>query len=58
MADKSNATERKRPSLIWEWTKSLVIAIGIALLIRWPLIEPFKIPSGSMEPTLQIGRID
>lgn len=55
MADSSSGTTRKRPNLAWEWTKSLLIAVGIALLIRWPLIEPFKIPSGSMEPTLQVG---
>lgn len=39
----------------WEWTKSIAVAIGIALLIRWPVAEPFKIPSSSMYPTLQIN---
>ncbi len=39
----------------WEWTKSIAIAIGIAMMIRWPVAEPFKIPSGSMIPTLQIN---
>lgn len=39
----------------FEWTKSIVFAIGIALLIRWPVAEPFKIPSSSMYPTLQIN---
>jgi signal peptidase I len=36
----------------WEWVKSISIAIFIALCFRWPVAEPFKIPSGSMEPTL------
>jgi signal peptidase I len=36
-----------------EWVRSILIAVFIALMIRWPLIEPFRIPSGSMEPTLQ-----
>jgi len=40
---------------VWEWTKSLAIAIGIAMLIRWPVAEPFKIPSGSMRPTFLEG---
>lgn len=45
-----------------EWIKSLGFAIGVALLIRWPIAEPFRIPSGSMEQTLhgdeRLGRGD
>jgi signal peptidase I len=35
-----------------EWNKSLIFALTLALLIRWPIAEPYRIPSGSMETTL------
>lgn len=37
-----------------EGTGSFFIAIGVALTIRWALIEAYVIPSGSMLPTLLI----
>jgi signal peptidase I len=39
----------------WEWTKSLAIALILAFGIRTAVVEAFYIPSGSMEPTLQVG---
>ncbi len=43
----------KRKSIIKDF-KNLFIWIAIALIIRWQVIEPRWIPSGSMLPTLQI----
>ncbi len=37
-----------------EYTESILIAVGVALLLRAFVVEAFKIPSGSMLPTLQI----
>ncbi len=40
---------------IREWSESLIIALIVALSIRMFVVEAFKIPSGSMKPTLEIG---
>ena len=45
--------EEKRNSIIKD-LKNLLFWIVIALIIRWQIIEPRWIPSGSMLPTLQI----
>ncbi|NLC77370.1 MAG: signal peptidase I [Clostridia bacterium] len=45
----------KKKSAIWEWIETIGIALILALVIRTFLIQPFYIPSGSMEPTLGIG---
>jgi signal peptidase I len=39
----------------FETGSGLVKALAIALLVRTVFLEPFKIPSGSMLPTLEIG---
>ena len=44
----------KKNSSILKDFKNLFIWIIIALIIRWQVIEPRWIPSGSMLPTLQI----
>lgn len=46
---------RNKKSIIKEYVKAIIIAIIIALFIRTFIIQAFKIPSGSMIPTLQIG---
>jgi signal peptidase I len=45
----------KKKSTIREWSEALAIAILLALFIRTFAVQAFKIPSGSMEPTLLIG---
>ena len=57
MSPKSSTTQKK------PWLKSgielvitVAIAVGLALLIQAFIVKPYRIPSGSMEPTLTIGQ--
>jgi len=45
----------KRKSKLREYVEAIVIAVFLALLIRAFVVQAFKIPSGSMLETLQIG---
>ncbi len=44
-----------RKSALRDWTESLLVALLIALFLRTFVLEAFKIPSGSMIPTLLVG---
>ena len=48
----TNSSDKKR--VLLKDFKNLVIWLIIALIIRWQVLEPRWIPSGSMLPTLQI----
>lgn len=66
-ATRSRKTRRKRgkepaagnkasaSESFWDQIRTVVVAVLIALAIRAFVIEPFRIPSGSMLPTLLIG---
>ena len=45
----------QQPGRIIEYSRSFFPVFFIVLLVRSFLIEPFRIPSGSLEPTLLVG---
>lgn len=45
----------KKKSTFREYTEAILVALALALVIRTFVVQAFKIPSGSMEPTLEIG---
>jgi len=52
-----SANRRGRSALVflWEWLRSVVIALTLFFVVRSFFIEAFKIPTGSMEGTLMVG---
>ena len=45
----------KRKSVVREYAEAIIIAVMLALFIRTFVVQAFKIPSGSMKPTLLVG---
>ena len=51
----STQSKAKMKSTLRDYLESIAFALILALLIRTFVVQAFKIPSGSMMPTLQIG---
>nr|WP_269748827.1 signal peptidase I [Lysinibacillus timonensis] len=46
---------KKQKNELWEWTKALIIAFLIAVIIRYFLFTPIVVDGESMMPTLEDG---
>lgn len=42
-------------SVFWDNVKTILYALALAMVLRFTIAQPFRIPSGSMQPTLAIG---
>ena len=47
--------KKKTKLVVREWAESLVVAFILAMIIRIFIVQAFKIPTSSMEPTLMRG---
>lgn len=55
-ADEGPGKRPRTPSQhLWEWVKSLAIALAVWFVLQAMLVKAFRIPSGSMEDTILIG---
>src|SRR5512136_1329956 len=41
--------------VLYDWAKTIVMAIILALVIRTTIVGSYLVPTGSMEPTIGIG---
>ena len=53
--EEAAAPEAKKKSAFREYAESLIVAVLLALVVRTFFVQAFKIPTGSMRPTLVEG---
>lgn len=41
--------------VFWDNVKTILYALMLAMVLRFTIAQPFRIPSGSMQPTLEVG---
>jgi signal peptidase I len=47
--------KKSRKQVLWEYAEAIITALILALIIRAYVVQAFKIPTGSMIPTLVVG---
>lgn len=50
-----NNKEQKKESVLWDWIKSIIIAVVLALIIKTFIAEPTLVQGTSMNQTLENG---
>lgn len=52
---RANGRHGGKLTFLWEWFRSVTLALGLFFVVRAFFVEAFKIPTGSMEGTLLVG---
>ena len=52
---RANGRQSGTLGFLWEWFRSVAIALTLFFIVRSFFVEAFKIPTGSMEGTLLVG---
>jgi signal peptidase I len=57
MTTMTTQTEKESRAMdaFWENVRTILYALALAMAIRFTIAQPFRIPSGSMQPTLEVG---
>jgi signal peptidase I len=54
--ESESGKRRSTRSTLIELVLIIAVAVGLAYLIQALIVKPYKIPTGSMEPTLEVGQ--
>lgn len=55
MSMSTSGTSTPAMSVFWDNVKTILYALALAMVLRFTIAQPFRIPSGSMQPTLEVG---
>src|SRR5688572_27096631 len=55
MSQTSSSSQQPAMDVFWDNVKTIPYALALAMVLRFTIAQPFRIPSGSMQPTLEVG---
>lgn len=55
MSTSTTGSSSAAMSVFWDNVKTILYALALAMVLRFTIAQPFRIPSGSMQPTLEVG---